>query len=295
MYLDLDCKVPYFYAEMGRLCVKESSLHFTNDATDIVIPVGRISAIFLGPGTTVTHNAIKICAWSNCSTVWVGEDISKCYAISSSQSRSSSNLLKQIYLLEHKKQSILRKYYLKRFGKAPLLFKYTEEQIRGIEGAAMKKIYIECALKYGVPYSGRRKTEDWSGQPIYDRSISTINSFLYGLCSAVLSTLGYSTALGILHSGNMLSLSFDIADLYKKEFSIPLGFEIAKECKNNSTVESDLNRIIRRRSFEKFSKEKLLNKILSDLEDIFDSNLCSKKQDAENEPDPVDLFLPSVA
>jgi CRISPR-associated protein Cas1 len=226
--------------------------------------------------------------------MWVGEDISKCYSVSSCQSRSSDNFLKQIYLYEHKKSTLLKRYCVKRFGKVPM-GDLSEEKIRGIEGAKMKKVYFECALKYGIPYSGRKTFGEWSKQAAYDRAISMGNSFLYGICCAALNALGYSTALGILHSGNLLSLVFDVADLYKIEFTIPMGFEIAKDYKNWKITDKEFDRVVRRRVLEKFQKDKLLNKILSDVEEIYADDMYNKKYKESDENCPDEFPLRNTA
>lgn len=277
MYLELECKLPYAYLEMGRLCVKESSLHYVNETTDVILPTGRIEAIFLGPGTTITHGAVKYCAWTDCTIIWVGEDISKCYAVSASHSRSSDNLLKQIHLYERKKPVLIKRYCKKRFGKSFFLGKMGENKIRGMEGAHMKKVYTECAKKYGIPWTGRMKNGEWDKQTVYNRAISICNSYLYGICSAVLNTLGYSTALGLLHTGDMLSLVFDMADLYKADISIPLGFEVARDYNERRIPEDMIEKELRKRALAKLQGSKFLTRILNDVEEIFNGDLHSEK------------------
>jgi CRISPR-associated protein Cas1 len=282
--------MPYAYLEYGRLCVKNSTLQFINDREDVALPIGRINTLFCGPGTTITHSAIKLSTKFNSTIMWVGEDISKCYTVSACQNRSSENLLKQVFLYERKKGVLLKRYCEKRFGKMPNLKNMTEEKIRGYEGSKMKKIYYECALKFGIPYTGRHNSGEWSTQNIYDKSISIINSFLYGICSGVINALGYSTALGILHSGNTLSLVFDIADLYKTEFSIPIAFEVAKLCKNGHIMESEFEKKLREKAFLKFQEDKILTRILADVEELFnaDSYNCKKFKITDSD-DPVSL------
>jgi CRISPR-associated protein Cas1 len=291
MYLDLECKLPYAYVEMGRLYVKESSLRYINENTDVVIPVGRVGALFLGPGVTITHSAIKMCSWVNCTVVWVGEDISKCYAVSSCHARSSENLLKQIRLYERKKPLLIKRYCKKRFGKVFFLGKINEDKIRGLEGSYMKKIYVECAKKYGIPWNGRMKHGEWDKQTLYNKAISICNSYLYGICCSVLNALGYSPALGLLHTGDMLSLVFDIADLYKMDLSIPLGFEIARDYRDKKIPDNMVEKELRKRALVRFKGSKLLTQILTDIEDIFDGNLHSEKHKEQNQACTDCLFL----
>ena len=63
------------YLERGRLEVDDASIKWIgSDGTITRIPVATVSALILGPGTTITHAAIKTCAQSNCPVFWMGED-----------------------------------------------------------------------------------------------------------------------------------------------------------------------------------------------------------------------------
>ena len=44
------------------------------------LPVATINTLLLGPGTTVTHEAIKTATAANCAVCWVGEDSLLFYA-----------------------------------------------------------------------------------------------------------------------------------------------------------------------------------------------------------------------
>src|ERR1039457_4319575 len=69
------------YLEHGRLEVDDSSVKWIS-ATGLLcrLPVATISAVLLGPGTTVTHAAMKACADSNTPVCWIGEDGLRFYA-----------------------------------------------------------------------------------------------------------------------------------------------------------------------------------------------------------------------
>ena len=63
------------YLEHGRLEVDDSSVKWISSQKLVCrIPVATVSALILGPGTTVTHAAIKACADSNTPVIWMGED-----------------------------------------------------------------------------------------------------------------------------------------------------------------------------------------------------------------------------
>lgn len=155
----------------------------------------------------------------------------------------------------------------------------------------MKKAYFECAKKYGIPWQGRMNNGAWDDKTVYNKCISLCNSYLYGICCSVINTLGYSPALGILHTGSMLSLAFDIADLYKIDFSIPLGFELARDFDNKDYSQEDIEKELRRRALKKFQEEKLLLKILNDMEDLFNDSLHNKKSEVHAEENIINVAV----
>ena len=73
-----------------------------------------------------------------------------------------------------------------------------------------------------------RPRELGTADPV-NRALSAANSCLYGICHAGILSMGYSPALGFIHTGKQLSFVYDIADLYKTEISIPLAFAVAEE------------------------------------------------------------------
>ena len=69
------------YLEHGRIEVDDSSVKWIGaDRTVLRIPVATVSALMLGPGTTVTHAAIKACADCNTPICWIGAEGMRFYA-----------------------------------------------------------------------------------------------------------------------------------------------------------------------------------------------------------------------
>ena len=258
--------------------MQSSSLVFVNSSQTVSIPAGRVSSIFLGPGTTITDGAVKYCMKVKAMIVWVGEDITKCYSMIPTANQSSENFLRQVELYTKKFDTILKRYYEIRFNRRLIsIGKITVEKVRGIEGSFMKKAYMEYAKKYGVPYSGRMRESEWDKNTIYNRVISICNSFLYGTCCSVIVSLGYSTALGILHTGDMLSFVYDIADVYKIEYSILMGFQLGKELSDNKIDPSKIDSEIRKRALGKLRELNIINRIITDIEVIFNGSIPNKK------------------
>lgn len=276
MYFSASDKLPFVYFEMGTLNVQESSLVFSNKNESYIVPSGRFSSIFLGPGISITHSAVKFCMQVECLLFWVGQDITKCYGVLPAYNRSSKNLIRQMYLFYKKSDFLLKRYYEMRFGKHLIsIGNPSVEKIMGTEGNLMKQVYIENAKKYGIPYSGRMNEGEWDKNTIYNKAISICNSLLYGMACSVIVAMGYLPCFGILHKGDTLSLVFDIADIYKHKFSIPLGFEFAKEFigVNVDKIEPE----IRKRALIKIREIKLIEQMIDDIGKLFDGSIPDKE------------------
>lgn len=292
MYFGVNNKLPFVYLEMGKLRIQSSQLAFENSLEVVSLPGGRFSTIFMGPGTTVTEGAIKQCMKTKCLIVWCGEDITKCYAMLPIFNQSSDNLTNQINLYTKKFDKLLKRYFEIRFNRPLVLIgSPTPEKIRGIEGAYMKKLYIEYAKKYGIPYSGRMREDSWDKNTVYNKAISICNSLLYGMCCSVLVSLGYSPSLGLLHKGDMLSLVYDIADIYKPIFSIPLGFELAKDINDKTTPPEIVDKEIRKRALGLLMKLDIINKTIIDIGDLFNDNLLNKKYQRNDKKVTINVSL----
>ena len=68
-------KYPFLYLERGRLEVDDSSVKWIDAEGNVIrLPIATINCLLLGPGTTVTHEAVKVLGSANCGVCWVGED-----------------------------------------------------------------------------------------------------------------------------------------------------------------------------------------------------------------------------
>lgn len=86
-------KYPFLYLERGRLEVDDSSVRWIDCSKNCVrIPVATIACLLLGPGTTVTHEAVKTASAANCMLCWTGEDSLLFYAAGFSPTADTRNL-----------------------------------------------------------------------------------------------------------------------------------------------------------------------------------------------------------
>ncbi|MDL1902001.1 type I-E CRISPR-associated endonuclease Cas1 [Anaerolineae bacterium CFX9] len=254
----------YLYVDRAVIQRYRQSVEFIDELGRVAIPIASLSVLFLGPGTSITHEAVKLLAQNGCSVIWSGENVTHYYAQGSGETRSSARLMRQAALVSDQRSrlEVARRMYEFRFGEA-LDPDMSMEQLRGKEGARIRDTYRNIGQRYGIRWRGRRyDRHDWEASDTLNRALSAANALLNGICHAAIISAGYSSGLGFMHTGKTLSFVYDIADLYKAQVSIPLAFQIAALGRENVDLE------VRRRCREKFREIKLLERIIPDIDNL---------------------------
>ncbi len=222
-------KYPYIYLDHGRLEVDDASIKWISAEYEVVrIPIATINCILLGPGTSITHEAVKACAVANCTICWVGEETFNFYAVGQSPTAKTDNIIKQAELAFDKEKSIkvARNMFMYRFPKAGVKSK-TLNELKGMEGCRVRDIYIKKAIEYDLTWDGRAyEPGNFEVSDLTNQILTAGNNYLYGVISAAIHSLGYSPYIGFVHSGSPLPFVYDIADLYKADITIDLAFQL---------------------------------------------------------------------
>lgn len=279
-------RLSFLYVEHCRIDQEEKAIAIHNAAGITPVPCASLALLMLGPGTRITHAAIGALADNGCLIIWCGEQGVRCYACAQGGTRSAKNLLHQARLVTRRstRLMVVRRLYQMRF-KESLDESLSLQQIRGMEGARVRDAYYQWSQTTGVPWSGRSyKRDDWKHADPINRALSAANSCLYGVCHAAIVAAGYSPALGFIHTGKQLSFVYDIADLYKAEITVPAAFETVTGAPNS--LESE----VRKRCRDLFASQKLLQRIVSDIDDALGVAAVSE-DDPESNFD-VDPALP---
>jgi CRISPR-associated protein Cas1 len=220
-------KYPFLYLERGRLEIDDSSVKWIDCEANVVrLPIATINCLLLGPGTSVTHEAIKVLAAANCSVCWVGEDALLFYAAGITPTSNTRNFKKQMLLASDAKKSVevARRFFIKSLPQADLSGK-TLKEMMGMEGYRVRELYEQKAQQYNVGWKGRRYVQGkFEMSDITNQIMTSANAALYGILSAVVHALGYSPHIGFIHSGSPLPFIYDLADLYKERLCIDLAF-----------------------------------------------------------------------
>ena len=233
------------------------------------IPVGGFACMMLEPGTRVSHAAVSLAARAGTLLVWVGEAGVRLYASGQPGGARADRLLHQARLAldETARLSVVRRMFELRFGEeAPE--RRSVDQLRGIEGARVKRMYELLAQRHGVQWNRRAyDVGDWDASDIPNRCLSAATACLHGLSEAAVLAAGYAPAIGFLHSGRPLSFVYDVADLFKFETVVPVAFEIAGKAAKGK-LDGPADRAVRRACRDAFRKSKLLERIIPTIEDV---------------------------
>jgi len=263
----------YLYVEHCKVEQDAKAIAFFDADGKTAVPCASLTTLMLGPGTSITHAAVKALADNGCLVMWSGEGAVRFYSQGMGETRSARHLLRQAYLcsVPSLRLRVVRQMYEMRFA-SPLPEDLTLQQIRGREGVRVRTAYSQASARTGVEWSGRQYNRtEWKDSSPINRALSSANSCLYGVCHAAIVSAGYSPALGFIHTGKMLSFVYDIADLYKAELTIPLAFDLVAES------EADLESRVRHALRDRFYEQRFLARIVPDLETALDV----KTDDAE--------------
>ena len=251
------------------------------------IPVGTTACLLLEPGTRVSHAAIKLASTVGTLLIWVGEAGVRLYSAGQPGGARSDKLLYQarLALEDDLRLKVVRKMFEMRFGEAPPS-RRSVDQLRGIEGARVRKLYQQLAKQYGLKWHGRRyDPNDWDASDPINKALSAATACLYGITEAAILAAGYAPAIGFLHTGKPQSFVYDIADIVKFETVVPAAFRVAAK----GVAKPD--REVRIACRDAFTKTKLLNRIIPMIEEIL---AAGEIEPPPPSPDQVPPAIPTA-
>lgn len=259
--MPVSSRISIIYAERGTLEVDGYSVVLRQEQSRTHIPIGATSCLMLAPGVVVTHAAVKACAEEGTLLIWTGEQGVRCYSAGEPGGASGDRILLQaaVRLDENSRLRVARCIFKQMFDdEAPK--GRSVDQLRGLEGTRVKELYAAIAKLHGVTWLGRTQR---SPSDIPNQCLSHATAALYGLTEAVILSLGYSPAIGFVHSGNSRSFVYDVADTVKFKTVVPLAFEIAQ------TKPISVEPIVRTRCRDLFKELRLAEQLVSNIEDMF--------------------------
>ncbi|HOB89205.1 MAG: type I-E CRISPR-associated endonuclease Cas1e [Bacillota bacterium] len=257
----------------GRLYVSEGTLRFQTaggedfDAGDYAIPYQSVSMILAGPGTSITHDVLRILARHGTLLAAVGEGGVKFYtAPPMGQGRSDvARAHARLWADEDSRLFVARRMYAIRFGE--VLPHRNISALRGMEGGRLKRLYEIIAQKYGVTWKGRRyDRQNPLAADLPNQAINHAATFVEAAADIAVAAVGALPPLGFIHEDSSNAFTLDIADLWRTEVTLPLAFSVAARVEKNPLLK--LERELRFEAARWFRKHKLIPSMIERIKEL---------------------------
>ncbi len=285
--LPIKDRISVVYVEKGNLDVLDGSFVVV-DKTGVRshIPIGGVACLMLEPGARVSHSAVVLAARVGCLLVWTGEGGVRLYAAGQPGGARSDRLLYQAKLAldDSARLKVVRKMYALRFREEPPE-RRSVEQLRGIEGVRVRKMYELLGRQYGVEWKHRNYDHTtWESGDVPNRCLSSATACLYGICEAAILAAGYAPAVGFIHTGKPQSFVYDVADIFKFDTVVPVAFRIAAKHPRNPERE------VRLACRDAFRQSKILHRIIPTIEEVLAAGEVERPKAHE---EAVDMAIPN--
>jgi CRISPR-associated protein Cas1 len=274
------------YLARGRLYVEEGTVRFECAESDelapgnYAIPYHRLSILLIGPGSTISHDALRVLARHGTLLAAVAEGGVKIYtAPPIGQGRSAvARAHARLWADTDARLDIARKMYARRFGS--ILPHRDIAVLRGIEGGRMKEAYKLAADRFKVPWDGRvydRTQPTAADEP--NQALNHAATFVEATAELAITAVGALHPLGFIHEDSSNAFTLDIADLVRVELTIPLAFRAARTSLDNPRL--SLERTVRREAASEFRRSKLIPKLIDSVKELLDVNGSSGDKERE--------------
>ena len=222
--------------------------------------------MLLGPGSSVTHDALRLLARHGCALAAIGEGAVRFYTAPPLMPDTSAIAREQVRLWANPttRMEVARAMYAIRFGE--IVRTRDIEVLRGQEGARIKRSYQLAAERYRVPWKGRAYDRDNpSAGDIPNQAINHAASAIRAAACVAVAAVGVIPQLGFIHEDSGQSFVLDIADLYRHDVTLDIAFGAAAEAlKTGETVE----RLTRRRAAQLFRQREIIPLMIDRIKDL---------------------------
>lgn len=257
-------------ARDGTLSFERGCVPAENDPLEpgtYAIPFQSVSMILLGPGSTVSHDALRLLARHGTALAAVGEDGVRLYTAPPLIADRSDLARRQVRVWADPtlRLGIARRMYAWRLGK--VLPHRDIAVMRGIEGARMKESYRLAAAKIGIEWRGRRydRARPTAGD-LPNQALNHASSAVEAAAAVAVSATATVPQLGFIHEDPGQSFVLDVADLFRDSVTIPTAFKAAKKA---SFSGGNIEQLTRRMIGRTLSREQTIPKMIGRIKDLF--------------------------
>lgn len=261
------------WLDRGELSVQDGTLVFVSaggvlEVGHYDLPYQGVSCVLLGPGSTVTHDALRLLARHGTGLVITGTEGVREYA-SMPFGPDRSALARQqarLWADPERRTWVARRMYAMRLGE--VLPATDLNALRGIEGARVKQSYQLLAQRHGLEWTGRsydRNAPDSNNDQ--NNAINHASAAVVGAAQVATAAAGAIPQLGFIHEDSGISFSLDIADLFREDVTLPSAFRGVREARERRV---DLERAVRQQVAATLRKEGVITKMIDRIKELVD-------------------------
>lgn len=250
------------WLERGELCVIDGCLYFRSGADSLTptldqIPHQTVSMILLGPGSSITHDALRLLARHGTLMAAVGQDGVRSYTAPPLLPDRSDVARRQAELWGNPRRriSVARRMYALRLGE--VLPHRELDTLRGIEGSRVKTLYRLMADKHGIDWDGRHYDR---GNPeaadIPNQALNHAATVVQAAAAIAVQSLAALPPLGFIHEDSGQSFVLDIADLFRDTVTLEIAFSCARKVQQGA--DQTVDRLVRREAAQVFRKQQVI-------------------------------------
>ncbi len=261
----------------GNLLVEDGTLRFVAAGDEFLppgeylIPFQTVSCFILGPGVTVSHDAMRLAARHGTGIVFTGEGGVRLYASMPFGPDDSTIARRQAACWSdpQARMRIVRRMYAWRLGQ--ILPDADIDTLRGIEGARARETYRLLARQYGIKWDARRY--DRQHPELDDLPNQAINHAATAVEAAAMvatAVVGAIPQLGFIHEAPGISFCLDIADLYRASVTLPVAFAAVRDYERQPELERlSIEAITRKLAGRTFRKQRLVSAMIDRIKELF--------------------------
>lgn len=237
-------------------------------AGEYALPYQALSLLMLGPGCSITQDALRLLARHGVALVATGEQGVRCYsqpAYGAARSAISRQHAK-LWADEKKRLEVARRMYAIRFGE--VLPHRDIAVLRGIEGARVKSAYATLAAQHGIAWVGRHfDRENLSAADLPNQAINFTVSCIESAAEIAVYAVGAIPALGFVHEDSAKAFTLDVTDLVRTTVTVPVAFRAVVEHQRTGVP---LERLCRKGAVKTLKDQQLIGRFIERIKTLLE-------------------------
>lgn len=267
------------WLERGRVTVEKGTLVFTTAGSPVLdpgaydLPFQQLSNLLLGPGTTISHDALRLLARHDTGLLAVGSKGVRLYAASMPFGPDRARRARDhatLWSNAERRMDVVRAMYRIRFdGDLPAHMRDLNS-LRGVEGQRVRAVYQRLAEQYSIEWNGRRydRSDPDSATPV-NQAVNHAATAVYAAARIAVAVTGTVPQLGFIHESSGHAFALDIADLFRATLTLPVAFRAAKRHQQRG---GDIEGITRRLAGTTLRKKKVIPEMIDHIKALLQIN-----------------------